>query len=76
MRIPRTWLERTPAALRVRYGALPPEPSALQGQDRVDVEASIGPPGEAPCFLFLAWDDASYMTGQVLHPNGGEIING
>ena len=30
----------------------------------------------APCYLFLASEDASYITGQVLHPNGGEIING
>jgi NAD(P)-dependent dehydrogenase (short-subunit alcohol dehydrogenase family) len=30
----------------------------------------------APCYLFLACSDSSYMTGQVLHPNGGEIING
>jgi NAD(P)-dependent dehydrogenase (short-subunit alcohol dehydrogenase family) len=36
-----------------------------------------GEPSEvAPCFVFLASDDSSYMTGQVLHPNGGEIING
>ncbi len=36
-----------------------------------------GEPGEvAPCYLFLASDDASYMSGQVLHPNGGEVVNG
>jgi NAD(P)-dependent dehydrogenase (short-subunit alcohol dehydrogenase family) len=34
-----------------------------------------GQPNEvAPCFVFLACDDASYMTGQVLHPNGGTIV--
>jgi NAD(P)-dependent dehydrogenase (short-subunit alcohol dehydrogenase family) len=36
-----------------------------------------GEPAEvATSYLFLASDDASYITGQVLHPNGGEIING
>ena len=36
-----------------------------------------GEPAEiAPSYLFLASSDASYMTGQFLHPNGGEIING
>jgi len=36
-----------------------------------------GQPDEiAPSYLFLATEGASYMTGQVLHPNGGEIING
>lgn len=36
-----------------------------------------GMPNEvAPCFLFLACEDSPYISGQVLHPNGGEIING
>ena len=36
-----------------------------------------GEPAEvAPSYLFLACDDASYMTGQFLHPNGGEVVNG
>lgn len=36
-----------------------------------------GQPAEvAPSYVFLASDDAKYMTGQVLHPNGGEIVNG
>ncbi len=43
-------------------------------------DSPIGRAGEpwecATCFVFLASADSSYMTGQVLHPNGGEIING
>ncbi len=35
-----------------------------------------GQPNEvAPCFLFLACEDASYMTGQVLHPDGGNTTS-
>jgi NAD(P)-dependent dehydrogenase (short-subunit alcohol dehydrogenase family) len=38
----------------------------------------LGRPGQpnevASCFVFLASEEASYMSGQVLHPNGGEII--
>lgn len=42
--------------------------------------APLGRPGQpnevAPAMLFLACEDASYMTGQVLHPNGGDLIGG
>lgn len=36
-----------------------------------------GQPKEvATCYVFLASDDASYIAGQTLHPNGGAVING
>ena len=36
-----------------------------------------GQPEEiAPSFVFLASDDASYYAGQILHPNGGTVVNG
>lgn len=48
---------------------------ATFGSD-VPLERAGQPAEVAPCYLFLASEDSSYMTGQVLHPNGGEIING
>jgi NAD(P)-dependent dehydrogenase (short-subunit alcohol dehydrogenase family) len=49
-------------------------------QEKFGKDVPLGRPGEpsevAPCYVFLASDDASYMTGQVLHPNGGRIVNG
>ena len=42
-------------------------------------KAPMGRPGQpdeiAPAYVFLASDDASFMSGQVLHPNGGEVVN-
>jgi NAD(P)-dependent dehydrogenase (short-subunit alcohol dehydrogenase family) len=36
-----------------------------------------GQPEElAPAYVYLASDDSSYMTGQILHINGGEVVNG
>lgn len=36
-----------------------------------------GQPEEiAPSYVFLASDDSSYFAGQILHPNGGEVVNG
>jgi NAD(P)-dependent dehydrogenase (short-subunit alcohol dehydrogenase family) len=53
----------------------PPEKVANFGKD-----VPMGRPGQpeevAPCFLFLASEDSSYMAGQILHPNGGEVVNG
>jgi NAD(P)-dependent dehydrogenase (short-subunit alcohol dehydrogenase family) len=36
----------------------------------------VGQPSEvAPSYVFLACEDSSYFTGQVLHPNGGYVLN-
>ena len=56
-------------------GGQPPENMDDFGED-----TPMGRPGEpnevAPAFLFLACDDSSYMSGQVLHPNGGIVVSG
>jgi NAD(P)-dependent dehydrogenase (short-subunit alcohol dehydrogenase family) len=53
------------------FGGQPPERIPEFGKD-----TPMGRPGQpnevAPSFLFLACDDSSYMTGQVLHPDGGD----
>ena len=56
------------------FGGQPPEDMKDFGKD-----TPIGRPGEpnevAPCFLFLACEDSSYMIGQVLHPDGGDFTS-
>ena len=47
---------------------------ATFGQD-VPMKRPGQPSEVAPAYVFLASEDASYITGQVLHPNGGTIIN-
>ena len=53
----------------------PPEEVASFGS-----EAPMKRPGQpfevATCYVFLASDDSSYIAGQTLHPNGGEVVNG
>ena len=70
----------------IRVNAVAPGPiwtplNPFGGQKPEDVkdfgkDTPMGRPGQpsevAPCFLFLACEDSSYMTGQVLHPDGGE----
>ena len=53
----------------------PPEEVAKFGSD-VPMGRAGEPEEVAPSYVFLASDDSSYITGQVLHPNGGEIVNG
>ena len=42
-------------------------------------DTPMGRPGQpeevAPAYVFLASEDGSYFTGQVLHPNGGSVVN-
>lgn len=52
-----------------------PEEVAKFGQDTPMKRA--GQPSEVgPAYVFLASEDASYITGQVIHINGGEIVGG
>ena len=51
-----------------------PKDVATFGSD-VPLGRAAEPAEIAPSYVFLSCRDASYMTGQVLHPNGGEIVN-
>jgi NAD(P)-dependent dehydrogenase (short-subunit alcohol dehydrogenase family) len=61
----------------------PLNPSGGASKDKLahfGEKTPMGRPGQpnevAPAFLFLACEDSRYMSGQVLHPNGGTIVNG
>ena len=51
-----------------------PEDVRKFGSD-VPLGRAAEPDEIAPCFVFLATDDSAFFVGQVLHPNGGEIVN-
>lgn len=53
----------------------PPEKVESFGSD-VPLKRAGQPDEVAPAFVFLASEDSSYMSGQVLHPNGGTVVNG
>jgi NAD(P)-dependent dehydrogenase (short-subunit alcohol dehydrogenase family) len=62
------WTPLIPASFK-------PEAVATFGAD-APLGRAAEPSEIAPCYVFLATADSGFLTGQVLHPNGGEIING
>lgn len=81
-------LSKNLAEKKIRVNAVAPGPiwtpliPSTFSKEKVESfgkDVPLGRPGQpaevAPCYVFLASDDASYMTGQVLHPNGGEVVN-
>ena len=77
------------AEKKIRVNAVAPGPiwtpliPATFDEEKVSTFGSdvpLGRPGQpselGPAFVLLASDDSSYITGQVIHVNGGEIVNG
>jgi NAD(P)-dependent dehydrogenase (short-subunit alcohol dehydrogenase family) len=62
------WTPLIPATFKPKY-------VSTFGSD-VPMGRAAEPDEIAPCYVFLASTDSAFMTGQTLHPNGGEIING
>jgi NAD(P)-dependent dehydrogenase (short-subunit alcohol dehydrogenase family) len=52
-----------------------PEDKVKEFGKQVPMGRAGQPEEVAPSFVFLASDDSSYMAGQILHPNGGVVVN-
>lgn len=52
-----------------------PEEKVKSFGSQVPMQRAGQPEEVAPSYVFLASDDSSYMSGQILHPNGGEVVN-
>ncbi|OCQ90461.1 NAD(P)-dependent oxidoreductase [Nostoc sp. MBR 210] len=53
-----------------------PEEKVENFGKQVPMQRAGQPEEVAPSYVFLASDDASYISGQVIHVNGGEVVNG
>lgn len=52
-----------------------PEEKVASFGKQVPMQRAGQPEEIAPSYVFLASDDSSYFTGQILHPNGGSVVN-
>jgi NAD(P)-dependent dehydrogenase (short-subunit alcohol dehydrogenase family) len=52
-----------------------PEEKVASFGKQVPMQRAGQPEEVAPSYVFLASDDSSYMSGQILHPNGGDVVN-
>lgn len=65
------WTPLQPATLGAH------DPQWLEGFGEDTPMGRAGQPSElGPVFVFLASQDASFISGQTIHPNGGTIVNG
>ncbi|MDP2526372.1 SDR family oxidoreductase [Maribacter dokdonensis] len=82
-------LSKSLAEKAIRVNAVAPGPiwtplipATFDGEklEKFGKDVPLGRPGQpaevAPAYVYLASEDSSYMTGQVLHINGGEVIGG
>ena len=53
-----------------------PEEKVANFGKQVPMQRAGQPEEVAPSYVFLGSDDSSYFSGQILHPNGGEVVNG
>lgn len=53
-----------------------PEDKVASFGEQVPMKRAGQPEEVAPSYVFLASDDSSYISGQILHPNGGVVVNG
>lgn len=63
------WTPLIPASYSAKEVATFGQKTSYVPMDRAGQPCEV-----SPCYVFLASDDSSYMTGQVLHPNGGTIV--
>ncbi|HSR12331.1 MAG TPA: SDR family oxidoreductase, partial [Thermodesulfobacteriota bacterium] len=54
-------------------------PSTFESVKEFGAHTPLGRAGQpsevAPAYVFLASEDASYINSQIIHPNGGEVVN-